>query len=49
MLPETFLNCQILRRQIMPDLLSTSTIYAASKLRQEPAANEFQMSLAIDI
>jgi len=49
MLGEAFPNCQIPRRQIMPDLLSASAIRAASELRQELVANESRVSLAMDV
>jgi len=49
MLHEAFPNCQIPRPQTMPDLLSASALYAASELRQELAANESNVSLAMDV
>ena len=49
MLREAFPNCQIPRRQTMPDLLSASALHAASELRQELAANESKVSLAMDV
>jgi len=49
MLREAFPNCQIPRRQIMPDLLSAGTIRAASELRQELVTNESRVSLAMDV
>jgi len=48
-LREAFPNCQILRRQTIPDLLSASALHAASELRQELAANESKVSLAMDV
>ena len=49
MLCEAFPNCQILRCQTMLDLLSTSALRAASQLREELAANESKVSLAMDV
>ena len=49
MLCEAFPNCQILRCQTMLDLLSTSALHAASQLREELAANESKVSLAMDV
>jgi len=49
MLHEAFCNRQILRCQTMPDLLSASALHAASELREELAANESKVSLAMDV
>jgi len=49
MLREAFSNCQIPRRQTMPDLLSTGALHAASELRKELAANESKVSLMMDV
>ena len=49
MLHEPFPNCQILRHQTMPDLLSASVFHAVSKLHKELAANQSKVSLAMDV
>jgi len=49
MLHEAFSNCQIPRRQIMPELLFASAICAAFELREESVANDFRVSLVMDV
>ena len=49
MLHEAFPNCQIPRRQSMPNLLSASALRAAFELRKELVANESRVSLAMDV